>query len=81
MAFQDFLTGLGSEEEVGSSIGIQGAEDSVCGDTVVKKAHTAECIFFIDELHVIDFACGIIHQDKEVEKDTGQMRFWSNPVC
>ena len=41
MTFEDFAAGLWSEEEMASSVRIQGAEDAVLGDTVFEQAHAA----------------------------------------
>ena len=39
MPLQDLAAGLGSVEEMACSVGIQGAEDAVGGDTVFEQAH------------------------------------------
>lgn len=39
MAFEDLAAGLGSEEEMASSVRIQGAEDTVFGNAVFEQLH------------------------------------------
>jgi len=74
MALLDRPSRLGGQEEVSGPVRIQGAEDAMLGNAVFKEAHAAESAFFIDEFHFIDFACGIVHQDKQIEKDARQIR-------
>ena len=73
MALKDFTAGFGSEEEVASPVGVEGAEDAVCGNAVAKKTHTAESAFFIDEFHLVNFARGIIHENEQIKEDIWQI--------
>ena len=53
---------------MGSPVRVKGAEQTVSGNTVFKEFHAAQGIFFLDELHVIDFIGGIIHENENVKE-------------
>lgn len=64
MAFLDGSSRLGGEEEMTGSIRIQGAEDAMFFDAIPEQPHAFQGTFLLNELHVVDFVGGIVHEDK-----------------
>jgi len=60
MAFLDLVSGFGSKEEVGGSVGVKGAEDSSFCDAIPEESHALEGIFLIDQYHLIDPVSGVV---------------------
>ena len=69
MALLDLITGLGSEEEVGGSVGVKRAKETLFCDTIPEENHALAGILLIDKTHFIDSVGGIVQEGQEVIKD------------
>lgn len=60
MAFLDFASGFGSQEEVSGPVGVKGAEDALFLDAIPKENHTLASVLFIHKAHFIDSVGGVV---------------------
>lgn len=62
MAFLDFFAGFGGVKEMGSSIGVERAENPVFFDAIPEEKHAIVSILFIDKAHFVDAVGSIVQK-------------------